>query len=328
MPKEITHIALAEALHRHLPPDSLFHGPVKTHLHLFLYGSVAPDVPYFYVWGPDTKAIQKLTQPFHTSDATALVSILNFLNRFPEKDPGALAFAAGLCCHILSDTHFHPMVYYFAGMDDVHQGATTRHRFFETAMDLHFRQFLRDKRRASLGFLYRHLEMSRGRFSYLFRILFGLRDGQHTRYLDRSIRYHQRIQTLFLSSFVYNIIRGLTNRGIIRQRRFLALCYPDKYPSRLAFFNRPVSYQDPCRGSFHTHTMEHLTQLTVARSIRLLDIIERAMSTGGRLLDAVRNPDLPEIRPCPADDVSDFKYWHQKDSIEEMLFRPYNEKGE
>ncbi len=66
--------------------------------------------------------------------------VLTFLEpiQSPDVDARALSLGAGIICHILADTVFHPLVYYHSGMSRVHPGATARHRRFETALDLYF----------------------------------------------------------------------------------------------------------------------------------------------------------------------------------------------
>ena len=110
---------------------------------LFVLGGVTPDINFYCMAGPGAKQIQALSAPFHRPDRKALTPVLEFLDRRlanGKKDLPALALAAGAICHIMADTVFHPLVYYFAGMDGVHPGATVRHRQFETAMDLYFWQ--------------------------------------------------------------------------------------------------------------------------------------------------------------------------------------------
>lgn len=321
MPKEISHIALAESVRDQLTGGSIFHEPVMTHVNLFLYGAVAPDVPYFYLVGPRIKLIQSLTRQFHTPDESSLVPILDFLRQFPQKDPDALAFAAGLCCHILSDTHFHPMVYYFAGMDGVHKGATARHRLFETAMDLYFRQSLTDDRKKSLWFLFRRLEIPVKRFRYLFHALFNLKNDRLARYLNRSIQFHQMIQALFFSPKIYNIIQYLNDRSLIRGAEYLALCYSHTGPAILEFFNKPITFLDPCRGTVQTVTLKHLAEKTANRVITLLDIIEDTLLKKGDVVSVIDHPDRPEIRPCPAGKRNSFKYWYGLNHPDQMLFQ-------
>ncbi len=320
MPKEISHIALAQKVSEQLPQDSLFNDPIKTHHHLYLYGAVAPDIPYFYILGRNKKKIQALTQGFHTTDSNSLLPILKFLKHFPQKDPDALAFAAGICCHILSDTHFHPMVYYFAGMDDVHEGATARHRLFETAMDFYFWHLLTDKRTLSLKFLKNRLEITGHRFRYFVHTLFALESGSDARCLDKSVTYHQIIQALFFSGPFYKTIRYLYDHKVIKKSRYHALCYPYKEAIHLKFFNSPITYRDPCNGGHHTITMETLTQKTMTRTITLLNIIEKTIIKTEDITCVMDHPDLPEIRPCLVNDKKTFKHWYGKKKIENMLY--------
>ena len=141
MPKEIAHFALARKTADALPKGLIFSNAVDRFFNLFVLGAVAPDIYFYYLAGPDKDRIQGLSKPFHRSDKKALLPVLSFLeNREGQtgEDLPALALAAGVICHIMSDTRFHPLVYYYAGMDRIHKGATARHRQFETALDIWF----------------------------------------------------------------------------------------------------------------------------------------------------------------------------------------------
>jgi hypothetical protein len=320
MPKEIAHIALAEQIAAQLPQTSLFWGPVTACRHLFLYGAVAPDVPYFYLAGTKAKWIQNLTARFHTRSADSLMPVLNFLGHFPQKDPDALAFAAGVCCHLLCDTLFHPMVYYFAGLDNVHEGATARHRMFETAMDIHFLQKLSDSRLRSLTHLYRHLETGKKRFHQLFHRLYQLTGKGDARYLSRAILWHRTIQQLFFAPGFYHLLRGMNRYGIIRQKRFHSLVYPFRKRVKLTFFNRPVTFTDPCRGTTQTTTIKALSHKAAENAVAVLRIIESALIANEDLFKVTQHPDLPDIRPCLAGRPDQFKYWFNKQNLEQMLY--------
>ncbi|RLB91998.1 MAG: hypothetical protein DRH26_07135, partial [Deltaproteobacteria bacterium] len=162
MPKEITHWTLAATVANKLPKCSLFFDPIRSHPNLFLLGAITPDIPFYYLAGPKTALIQALSAPFHGTDGRALLPALTFLDNYPDQNPAALAFAAGVICHLLADTLFHPLVYYFAGMDGLHPGATARHRKFETAMDLYFLHLSQGRSPVSLARVIKNLEVSTG----------------------------------------------------------------------------------------------------------------------------------------------------------------------
>ncbi len=168
MPKEITHWTLAAALAEALPENSLFYRPIHLFPNLFFLGAIAPDIPFYYLAGPHMKSARKLGAFLHKGDAHALMPVLAFLDQ--DQDPAARAFAAGVVCHILADTMFHPLVYYFSGKEGIHAGATARHRQFETALDIHL--YCRSHPRESLARVVRQLEVSKKRRNHFLGSLF------------------------------------------------------------------------------------------------------------------------------------------------------------
>jgi len=91
MPKEITHFALAGQLARALSVNSPFYGPVNKYPNLFLLGAVTPDIPFYYLAGPDRELVQNLSEPFHRRHA--LAPVLEFLEQ--DSSSPSLALPAG-----------------------------------------------------------------------------------------------------------------------------------------------------------------------------------------------------------------------------------------
>ncbi|MCP3876286.1 MAG: hypothetical protein GY699_24480 [Desulfobacteraceae bacterium] len=320
MPKEIAHLKIAEKVFQSLPSTSLFHTPIHQFYTVFLYGAVAPDTPFYYIIGPYSKQIQSLAAPLHAPDSSSLVPILNLLKHFPEKSSDALAFAAGVCCHILSDTIFHPLVYYFSGFDSIHTGATTRHRIFETAMDFYFWSFGDAKKKFSLTHISQNLNISEKRLIYLFKNLFDIKNNNSKKYINHAIKSHQLFQYLFMNFTVYKIIRFLNKNKIIIRPKDEALCYPYDKPVSINFFNKTFQYKDPCQGTFHTASMDDLVQKTINRVITLLNILEENYISGKDSNTVLNHPDLPKICPDLPHKKLDVFYGSEQKDIENIIY--------
>lgn len=314
MPKEITHFALASELGRSLSGDSLFYGPVKKFPNLFLLGAVTPDVPFYYLTGRYRKRVQDLSSPFHRTNGRALLPVLEFLNR--DQSPPALALAAGVICHILSDTHFHPLVYYYAGMDGVHKGATGRHRTFETALDQHFWFLFRGE--TSLNQVVQNLEMSKGG---LCRILAGLfRPGSPLPKTApmKALTQHRIMQFLFRARGIRKGLAWLNRAGRPLPEKISGLAYPFDHPRSLPFFTSSLFYKNPCTlEPVHTDLSIMIGQ-TLESAQRVMNIVSRALAAG-RGETALTHPDLPLIRPALP--VDDFEGWHQKQDIRPLVYQ-------
>ncbi len=320
MPKDITHIAIAEKVSDKLPEDSIFYRPIQKFLNVFIYAAVIPDAPFYYIIGPCSTAIQNSAKKFHTTDSSSLSPILEFLKLFPKDDPEALAFAAGVCCHIMTDTYFHPMVYYYAGMDGLHPGATARHRLFETALDYHFWPDLKDKQKISLSYIFNHLEIPEDRFMLFFSKLCRIENNPHSTYLKYGVKSHQILQAIFRNSFIYKIFRFLYDKKFIQNARHHALFYPYAGPVKIDFFSRPLEYRDPCQGTFHTESIDDLTQKTIEQILNLLHLIEKIKTLDQGICRVILDSDLPLIRPGLPQQKDKFKFWSGHGELEQDIY--------
>jgi len=312
MPKEITHFALAGQLARALSVNSPFYGPVNKYPNLFLLGAVTPDIPFYYLAGPDRELVQNLSEPFHRRHA--LAPVLEFLEQ--DSSSPSLALAAGVVCHIMSDTQFHPLVYYYAGMDEVHKGATGRHRTFETAMDLHFWSLFRGK--TSLPRVVKQLEISTTELSRMLAVLFRVRFLLPFTAPMKALALHRSIQFLFRASWIRNGLAWLNRINRPLPEKISGLAYPFDHPVSLTFFNGPVFYQDPCtRKSVYTD-IPTLIIRTMESGCRVLDIVAQAMEEG-HPETAGSHSDLPLIRPSL--DPDRFEIWHGQQDIRPLVYQ-------
>ncbi len=314
MPKEITHFALASALGRSLSGDTLFYGPVKKFPNLFLLGAVTPDIPFYYLAGRNRKRVQELSSPFHRTNEEALLPVLEFLNRDPS--PPALALAAGVISHILADTHFHPLVHYYAGMDGVHRGATGRHRTFETALDIHFWYMFRGE--TCLNRVIRNTEVSPAELRRLLAGLFNPCSPLAAAAPMKALNQHRRIQYLFRAPGIRIGVAGLTRMGRPLPEKISGLAYPFARPVCLPFFARGIFYKDPCtRESVSTDISTMISQ-SVESSLRVLDMVAQAMAAG-RVETVLGHPGLPGIRPALP--LKGFEVWHRKQDIRPLVYQ-------
>lgn len=313
MPKEITHFALANSLARAVPGTSAFYSPVQRFPYLFCLGAVTPDIPFFTLAGPGADKIQALSIPFHGKDSRALGPVLKFLDR--HRSEPALALAAGVICHVLSDTRFHPLVYYYSGMDLIHNGATARHRQFETAMDLYFQYQYPGE--TSLGQVAKHIEISRAHLNRLLMALFQAEPGLETG-VNRSLTWFIAFQTLFRSSIVRTSMAWFSRRGRPLPEKITGLIYPSKKPVCLPFFDGDIQFQDPCTGDQVNTRMEEMVSWVVRSGLQILDLVSTAMDSKRPPSHILDHPDLPLVRPDLP--VETFDVWREITDLIPLLY--------
>lgn len=317
-------MGLAQEVARKIPADSIFCDAIHRYLNLFSYGAVAPDTCFHYILGPGRAAVNSAGQIFHTTDASSLVPVLEFLNRFPHKDADALAFAAGLCCHIMTDTVFHPMVYYFSGAKGIHGNADTRHRMFETALDLHFRSLMHTRRRLiPFHRMSKHLEISDKRLSCLLKHIFCKDNPEYQKYLLYAFRSHCLANALFTNHHLYQLTHMVSAFNFLTE--YEVLFYPFKQPVRFRFFDGILKFKHPVSGEEYGQTLESLSNKAVKNTLLLLSVIEAAILGGKNLDDVIFDPHLPEISPCLPEDCRSFMHWHGDMDIRRKLYSEYSE---
>jgi len=321
MPKDITHLMLAKKVIENLPSNSLFHAPVKNNYNLFLAGSIIPDTPFYYIIGPHSRTVQKLAARLHTSDSNSLVPILDLLATVSKREPGGLAFAAGICSHILADTIFHPMIYYFSGVDGVHTEAQTRHRAFETALDYYFWPLSdNDSAGTSLHHIFNHLEVSQDCFARFYEKIFPVETPSQRKSLHFAIQSHMILQSLFKTSSAYKFICFLYDHKFGIRSSHKALFYPHSNPVALNFFKTTLRYYHPCQGTFFSTTIDELVRKTMTAVLGLLTILEKSMTQGNDIYQAIQHPELPDICPCFEDVGHKVKFWYGNKNIIKQIY--------
>lgn len=315
MPKEITHFALASRLRHRMKSGSLFYEPVRDFPCLFRLGAVAPDIPFFYLAGPHRRAVQALSPYYHRTDSSALKPLLRFLET--HGSPAAKALAAGVACHLISDTVFHPMVLYFAGTQGVHSGATGRHRRFETAMDLHFHYL--SGQDPYLYRLVRSVEIPRPELNGL---LAGLFSGGRVppRVMGRSLDWFRGIQFLFRNSLVRQAAALCERSSRPLPAAVSGVIYPRSRPLALPFFSGRLRYRHPCTGTEVDTSLSALVKKTVDSTLCLLDHISARLAGGGRV-SRIRagSPGLPRVQPdLPPEAV---RFWQGDPALGPILYQ-------
>jgi len=326
VPKEIAHIHLAKDVFFHLPESSLFSKAIHKHFNLFLYGAIAPDTFYYYLFGPNPSFVLNLSHRVHTQNSSSLLPILNFLNHFKTKDPGALAFAAGICCHIMADTIFHPMVYYFCGMADVHSNAEIRHITFETALDVYFWHNGEEKKMPDFDQILCPHTIKKQQLIDYFEILFNLKHSPRRFHLSHALKCHQFACRCFQNLSVYKIIRILHQNGIKILSKYEALFYPVSKPVPLTFFDSLMYYKNPISGSNKTDSINDLGLRVRHQTLCILNLIENALLKNMEITSCLDHPDLPDIKPSFS--KQEVLFWYEQENIRKMIYKGvHNEPG-
>jgi hypothetical protein len=319
MPKEIAHWYLADRVKSFLPEDSVFFEPVHACENLFFLGAVAPDIPFYYLAGPGSARIRAAAEPFHRPDAGALIPVFSFFEQMQKSgmDARALSLGAGILCHILADTTFHPLVYYYSGMPRVHPGATARHRQFETALDLYFLHQPDGDIRTSLYRILSQTEVApKTLISYL-GMLFALEKPGDVTGLGYAVRSHAFYQALFRNTGAYRILSRLSKGRHRVLEKTLSLFYPDDQKENASFFDTGFQYRDPDTGRECSAEIPDLVLKTETSALGLLARVSDQMGQNRPLICLAQDATLLRVRPGMAAG----RFWRGKTDLTTDLYR-------
>jgi hypothetical protein len=141
MPKEISHWILAEKAAAALRESSIASTLVRTApLHYpahFLYGAVAPDGAFYYLFGKNRAGVRWASGRTHETDSATRFMQSSYMSDLMQQDKGgpfslsATAFCLGVLSHYAADEAFHPLV-------DAMAPSTAEHYRLETRLDLFY----------------------------------------------------------------------------------------------------------------------------------------------------------------------------------------------
>lgn len=280
MPKELCHWLIARAAARTLDATvtAKTAAAVAACPEAFLVGAVAPDGPFYVTGDARVVAIAGLLHGYGATDAYAPVQ--RAITSDDAVPAAAIAFAAGVLCHMAADTVFHPAVFYFTGFPThasvaVQRAYLFRHRAFETAMDLHLLAEQGQGIERRLDRLLVHVR-ARSEASDLFAAAaryYATSPREAATILERA----GKTQRLFFSRTLRLLLRlrHLPHAG--RNTDVSALFYADS-SSWAARFTSPCPYRDPVTGEHATFDLPGYFARAVARSVSLCESLERALA--------------------------------------------------
>jgi hypothetical protein len=287
MPKELCHWMIARQAARKLDTTATprTKEAVQACPEAFLLGAVAPDGP-FYV--PGDARLVAIATLLHGQGAVvdAFAPVKRVIGAgAAAASPAAMAFAAGVLCHIAADTVFHPAIFYFTGFS-AHASATVkgaylyRHRSFETAMDL---QLLAEHGSGLERRLDRLLARASARpdagelVAAVARCYATAGQPPSTAEAARILEQAGKTQRLFFSKPLWALlcIRHIYSAG--RNPDTSALFYARTTPWTPTF-SSPRPYRDPVSGVDGVFDLGECFSRAVDRTVSLCGNLERALA--------------------------------------------------
>ncbi len=254
MPKEITHMLLADEIAGAAAKTPGITALVKKYSHEYYFGSVGPDFLYYDIALPfDNKKNPRgipWADTIHGAEAedtmAHLAAVLRILrdeklnhritaNGQPlsvnEKEM-LLAFALGYLTHAGLDMELHPVVYYYSGNyydkhPEAQKDSVTRHRVIETVLDLYVlkfyqKRFMRYRIAKLMKVKKKNLQLIMALFTLALRLAYGrktkpLEEGYSEIEISDSIRKDPLYKTCLRSYKKHRwLAAGFQNRFLAR----------------------------------------------------------------------------------------------------------------
>jgi len=264
----------------------------------YLLGAVSPDTLYYF--GAQTPQVKSAADRAHGSCGENTYEFLRtasaHLTPFTQEAYPVYAFLSGVLAHIAADSVFHPLVYYYCGIEE----ATERHWMFETRMDLKIQN---ETDVHTYRELLRGLRISRSQLVELLASCFPVtsaHDGPVTRLsarvFRRAILRHAAIQALFSNSIAERIV-AILSRGFPSIRGVRALSYAAQRGCSLDAFSAPIRFRHPVTGAQEVILLSALVDRAAAiaaDSARTLWGLARIADASERraAFEALRGPSL------------------------------------
>jgi hypothetical protein len=279
MPKELTHLILAEQAYMGLKPESPLKEIIATHHDLYLAGAVLPDTLLHLIYGPHASTALSLSKHFHDSASNSYAPFIETEKRFPDGFPSSLlACLLGVLAHMQGDIVFHPYVYALTGVNNMGQ-----HYRLETAIDVYF--IRRDSIPPARHL--RELVTSRTRDDLVTAcsLIFDPNGELPRKILGHALNLHCRFQNMYDRLFLKLAARILCNLpgSLIMDKQHLF--YPLNMSKDDEMITRQKWWQNPVTGERHDSSIDELAAQVVQRTTNLMERIDRLGSLAAALID-------------------------------------------
>ena len=340
MPKELTHWILAERTISLLDRGQVADA-IKNHPHYYYLGAVIYDSPFYAIGVEHAKVFEEVARRLHgsagedTFDAQRGFIRTYDGRKLPEE---AMSFIAGTLTHYCADVTFHPLVNYYCGKyapdnPEKRSFARTRHRTFESLMDIFFYgMFVRERGGGFPSKLGRILK-NRGRFENTVGFVSGSASGVDDlvgRFywpgaddipVADLLRRHGKLQKLFYNGAIGTVldIAGKLFGGGLPV--ISATVYPVRFKRRgikkpeetFPFFANPIFFNHPNTGSEAKGTAEDFAARMTTSAALLINSLQSHISRGdaGAFLEGERGFSLEygyEGGACPDPDSFDLSH--------------------
>jgi hypothetical protein len=323
MPKEITHLTLAENVLSRFPSNTRLYGILKRYRHIYLAGAVSPDTPYYHVLGRGKKRSVQIANRIHDDPRGAFPCLGNMLGE--AMDEPRLALCLGMVSHIMSDAEFHPMVFYYGGPTDKGDEkeryiAETRHRFIETCIDLYVQKNFFPPKQGKLIKIFAGLETGVNRYVKDLTTFYSAILETGFSQVRNALFSHAIFQALFFNQIFDKALS--TAKRVMKKdlSRSQALIYPRGIIDSPHLLNKELAYRQPVTGEWKNQTLLGFCEGAMQKTIYIFKKIEENIQSS---YPADFFSGWPGPNPCTGitgTKRKDMVFFDMKKPLEEIIF--------
>lgn len=265
MPKEITHWTICEKSIEAFNDLNRVQSILKSNTNLFFLGAVILDSPY-YARGIYKDQFRCLADLFHGSNGeNTILPVVNLISKYEGKYfEGLLAFCLGIITHIVTDSEYHPFIYYYTGnYYDINPQkrdlAVYYHRLLEAHLDIFYMKQLSKRKEYKLENFINEIEIP---YNELERVMNHLFTFCHHRIKSEEImkvaRNHSKFQKKYINLFFSKTIKIID--VILRGRisKYSSLFYPSINQTDVSFFCKEITYIHPVTSCIVTTSLDKI----------------------------------------------------------------------
>lgn len=300
MPKEHCHWVLAEKIRKNLTSPFL-QKIIQENINLYYFGAVVLDSPFYRFWGKKNEKFQTLGQKLHGYGKNNTLSFLSpIAGHYGNYTEAPLwSCLLGMVTHVVVDSQFHPLIYYFCGSrfsdnPQTSNKAVYRHRLLETYLDFLYKQNFRLPREITVDSLYFNLEMENHEFITLVNQLYFPHNHVPLKEISKTINVHRIIQKSFYNKNIYNLVKTLNFFPFFKLDNFLVLFYFPEKKIPLHFQRKLLNYLHPVSGVKYEESILDIEKRILQKTHDFFSLIDQSIRSDHpeKVLGTLKGPSL------------------------------------
>ncbi len=318
MPKEITHLKLAEKIYLNINSRSKLKNVIKKYKNLFFTGAIALDSPYFLIFDKHSKMMTHLARDMHDDRENTCKPMVRVIEKYNRDVPDfVLAFLLGVITHVYVDGLFHPFIYYFSCMDN------TRHRTIETYLDFNYWEDprWRGHEKRIVSEVFSSIEIEKEKLYEILSLLYNVKGNNNINFIRKIFKCHVYLCGLLHNNTARIIFKILNLVPGIHLEEYIALFYPPPWQKKGPVFSGPIVYTHPVTGKEYRYSVKEIEEKVIKDVLEVYKLIEKHWNRDSPvgLFSRIKCPNL--CTGIAHRGIKDMKYFNTEKDLMDLIFQ-------